>query len=121
MTILPENDELVALTQLAPATIDSVHVGVPATIRFTAAKAAGSPTVPGTVAYVSADALADAEGQTYFEARVQLDEAALADLSGVTPVAGMPVEVSLTIGERRAGDYFVEPLLRRLGRAMREQ
>ena len=121
MTILPENDELVALTQLNPSTIDSVQVGVPAQIRFTAAKSAGSPIVPGTVSYVSADALADAEGKTYFEARVELDADALADLAGVTPVAGMPVEVSLTIGERRAGDYFVEPLLRRLGRAMREE
>lgn len=121
MTILPENDELVVLTQLHPSTIDSVHVGVPAQVRFTAVKTAGSPIVSGTVVYVSADALEDASGETYFEARVALDAPALADLAGVTPVAGMPVEVSLTIGERRAGDYFVEPLLRRLGRAMREE
>ncbi len=121
MTILPANDELVVLTQLHPSAIDSIHVGVPAQVRFVAVKKAGSPIVAGTVSYVSADALEDAAGETYFEARVTLDAPALADLAGVAPVAGMPVEVSLTIGERRAGDYLVEPLLRRLGRAMHEE
>ena len=121
MTILPENDELVVLMQLHPSAIDSIHIGVPAQVRFIAVKKAGSPIVAGTVSYVSADALEDAAGETYFEARVTLDISTLSALPGVTPVAGMPVEVSLVIGERRAGDYFVEPLLRRLGRAMREE
>lgn len=121
MTILPENDELVALTQLDPSTIDSVHVGGPARVRFTAYKKAGAPIVPGTVSYISADALTDDAGEQYFEARVTLDGEALADLDGVALMAGMPVEVSLTAGERRAGDYFVEPLLRRFGRAFREE
>ncbi|PZX17132.1 HlyD family secretion protein [Palleronia aestuarii] len=121
MTILPENDELVALAQLHPSAIDSVQIGVPAQVRFVAAKKAGSPIVPGTVSYVSADALTDDAGETYFEARVALDPEAVAALDDVVPLAGMPVEVSLTIGERRAGTYLVEPLLRRIGRAMREE
>jgi HlyD family secretion protein len=33
----------------------------------------------------------------------------------------MPVEVAIQTGERRAGDYFVEPIARRFGRAMREE
>ena len=33
----------------------------------------------------------------------------------------MPVEVAIQTGERRAGDYFVEPLLRHFGRALREE
>lgn len=121
MTILPENDELIALSQLHPSAIDSVQVGGPARVRFTAYKKAGSPIVPGTVSYVSADALVDDAGEQYFEARVVLDKDAVADLHDVALLAGMPVEVSLTIGERRAGDYFVEPLLRRFGRAFREE
>ncbi len=122
MTILPENDELVVLTQLHPSTIDSVHVGGPAQVRFTAVKKAGSPIVSGTVSYVSADALVDAAGETYFEARVALDARSRRRPRRRRPRSpGMPVEVSLTIGERRAGDYLVEPLLRRLGRAMREE
>ena len=121
MTILPENDELVALTRLPPSAIDSVAVGGPAWVRLTAFKKANAPLVPGTVSYVSADALTTQDGETYFEARVTLDHEAVAALDGITLVAGMPLEVSLTIGERRAGDYFVEPLLRRFGRAFHEE
>jgi HlyD family secretion protein len=121
MTILPENDELVALTRLDPSAIDSVRIGGPARIRFTAYRTAGSPIVPGTIAYVSADALEDQNGETYFEARVTLDDGAMDDLDGIALLAGMPVEVSLTIGERRAGDYLLEPMLRRFARAFREE
>lgn len=121
LTILPEEDTLVALTRLPPSAIDSIAVGGPAEVRLTAFKRADAPIVPGIVSYVSADALTNQDGETYFEARVTLDEDAVAALEGVTLVAGMPLEVSLTVGERRAGDYFVEPLLRRFGRAFHEE
>jgi HlyD family secretion protein len=121
MTILPEDDELVALTQLPPAAIDSVHPGGFAEVRLTAYKRADAPLVPGTVTFVSADALEGEDGETYFEARVALDAEALAQHEGIVLSAGMPVEVSLTIGERRAGDYLLEPVLRHLRRAFREE
>ena len=70
---------------------------------------------------IMADALTDEAGEAYFEARVTVDPAAVADLPGIALLPGMPVEVTLTIGERRAGAYFVEPLLRRFGRALREE
>jgi HlyD family secretion protein len=121
MTILPEDDELVALTQLPPTAIDSVRPGGPAEVRLTAYKRADAPLVPGTVTFVSADALESEDGETYFEARVTLDAEALAEHEGIVLSAGMPVEVSLTIGERRAGDYLLEPMLRHLRRAFREE
>lgn len=121
MTILPENDDLVALTQLPPAAIDTVHPGGPAQVRLTAYKRSNAPLVPGTVSYVSADSLVDESGNTYFEVRVTPDPDALEALDDVAITAGMPVEVSLTIGERRAGDYLLEPLLRHFRRAFREE
>ncbi len=121
MTILPENDELVALTQLPPSAIDSVRVGGPAEVRLSAYKRADAPLIPGTVSYVSADALEGKNGETYFEARVTLDPEALAEHEEIAVTAGMPVDVSLIIGERRAGDYLLEPVLRHLRRAFREE
>ncbi len=121
MSILPENDELVALTQLPPSAIDSVRVGGPAEVRLSAYKRADAPLIPGVVSYVSADALTDDNGETYFEARVVLDPEALAEHEEVAVTAGMPVDVSIVIGERRAGDYLLEPILRHLRRAFREE
>jgi HlyD family secretion protein len=122
MDILPDGDRLVVETRLPPEAIDTVHVGRRAKVRLTAVKRAIAPVVPGAVIYVSADLLEDErDGATYFDARVGLDPAAVDALDGVALTAGMPVEVAITTGERRAGDYLLEPITRHLGRAMREE
>ncbi len=123
MEIVPDGDRLIAEARLPPDAIDTVHVGRTARVRLTAYKRAKAPTVMGEVIYVSADLLQDErDGSTYFEARVALDPADIATLaSDVTLTAGMPVEVAIQTGARRAGDYFLEPLLRHFGRALREE
>ena len=122
MEILPRDDRLVALVKLPPDAIDTVHVGQPARLQLTAYKRSTAPKVTGEVSYVSADLLEDEQtGDAYFEGRVTLDPDSVAELDGVLLTAGMPVEVSLTIGERRAGDYLLEPILRHFRRAFREE
>ncbi|MBL3570285.1 hypothetical protein BV509_18485 [Rhodovulum sulfidophilum] len=122
MEILPRDDQLVALVKLPPDAIDTLHRGVPAKVRLTAFKRSDAPTVTGAVSYVSADLLEDPQtGASYFEARVTLDPDSVTELDGVALTAGMPVEVTLTIGERRAGDYLLEPILRHFRRAFNEE
>lgn len=122
MEILPRDDRLVALVKLPPDAIDTVHVGQPARLQLTAYKRSTAPKVTGEVTYVSADILEDDQtGEGYFEGRVALDPDSVAELDGVLLTAGMPVEVSLTIGARRAGDYLLEPILRHMRRAFREE
>ncbi len=123
MEIIPDGDRLIAEARLDPDTIDTVHVGREARVRLTAYKRAKAPTIMGEVIYVSADLLEDPrDGSTYFEARVALDPAEVAHLAdGITLTAGMPVEVAIQTGARRAGDYFLEPLFRHFHRALREE
>lgn len=122
MDILPDTDALVVKTRVAPESIDTVYVGRPASVKLTAYPRARSPVVLGEVTYVSADRLEDAhDGTPYFDVRVTLDPASLAELPGITLSAGMPVEVAIETGERRAGDYILAPLLRRLDNALREE
>ena len=122
MDIVPDGDPLVVETRLPPEAIDTVHVGRKAQVRLTAYPRANAPVLDGEVTYVSADLLEDArDGSAYFDARVSLDRAALAARPDVTLTSGMPVEVAIQTGERRAGDYFLEPIVRRFGRAMREE
>ena len=99
-----------------------MHVGRKAQVRLTAYRRSDAPVLDGEVTYVSADLLTDTrDGSAYFDARVSLDRAGLKDRPDVTLSSGMPVEVAIQTGERRAGDYFVEPIMRRFGRAMREE
>jgi len=123
MEIVPDGDRLIVEARLPPDAIDTVHVGRQARVRLTAYKRAKAPTIFGEVIYVSADLLNDErDGSTYFEARVSLDADEIAELGGdVSLTAGMPVEVAIQIGERRAGDYFLEPLFSHFRRALREE
>ena len=122
MEIVPDGDPLVAEVRLPPDAIDTVHVGRSAQVRLTAYRRAQSPLIDGEVTYVSADLLEDErDGSNYFSARVSLDLSALETMPDVLVTSGMPVEVSIRTGERRAGDYFLEPVLRHFRRALREE
>ena len=122
MDIVPDGDPLVVETRLPPEAIDTVHVGRKAQVRLTAYRRADAPVLDGEVIYVSADlSRIRATAQSYFDARVSLDRAGLKGRPDVTLSSGMPVEVAIQTGERRAGDYFLEPIVRRFGRAMREE
>jgi HlyD family secretion protein len=122
MEILPDADALVIQVRLPPESIDTVHVGRKARVRLTAYRRATAPTIDGEVTYVSADLLEEPrDGSRYFEARVRLDPAALEQQPDIALAAGMPVEVAIQTGERRAGDYLLEPILRHLRKAMRDE
>ncbi|HEY0212715.1 MAG TPA: HlyD family type I secretion periplasmic adaptor subunit [Paenirhodobacter sp.] len=120
MEILPETDALQISARLPPDAVDTVRPGKPARVTLTAFRQRLAPVIAGTVSYVSADQLTDPDGKSYFEARITLnpDDIAAQDL---TLGAGMPVEVSIRTGERRAADYLLGPFLRHMGRAMREE
>jgi multidrug efflux pump subunit AcrA (membrane-fusion protein) len=76
----------------------------------------------GQVIHVSADQLIDPRtGEPYFASRIKVDAEALADLEGVKLQPGMPAEIMIVTGERRAIDYFLGPLSDRMRRAFREQ
>ncbi|MTE01139.1 HlyD family type I secretion periplasmic adaptor subunit [Paracoccus sp. YIM 132242] len=122
MEIVPDTDALVIQARLPPESIDTVHVGRTARVRLTAYRRAVAPTIDGKVTYVSADLLEEPrDGSRYFEARIVLDAAELKDNPDIALTAGMPVEVAIQTGERRAGDYLLEPILRHLRKAMRDE
>ena len=122
MEILPDADALVVQVRLPPESIDTVYVGRKARVRLTAYRRATAPMINGEVTYVSADLLEEPrDGSRYFEARVRLDPAALEQQPDIALMAGMPVEVAIQTGERRAGDYLLEPILRHLRKAMRDE
>lgn len=122
MEIVPDSDLLVIQIRLPPESIDTVQQERPARVRLTAYRRAMAPVLDATVTFVSPDLVEDPrDGSTYFDARVSLDPDGLAaQPSWVRLSAGMPVEVSISTGERRAGDYLLEPILRHLRHALDE-
>jgi HlyD family secretion protein len=122
LDIVPLDDNMIVEAHVNPNDIDVVRLGLPAFVRLTAYKQRRVPPIEGTVIYVSADKLIDQRnGDPYFIARVRLLPQSLAALKHVELYPGMPAEVMMVTGERRALDYFVAPITDSMRRAFREE
>jgi HlyD family secretion protein len=121
MDIVPSNDTLVVEAKIRPADIDAMREGLPAKVWLSAYKRIEVPPVPGKVITVSADRLEDARtGEPYFSSRIEVDATSLRGLPTVKLQPGMPAEVSVVVAERRAINYFLDPLTMRIDRAFNE-
>ncbi|HEY0837797.1 MAG TPA: HlyD family type I secretion periplasmic adaptor subunit [Azospirillum sp.] len=122
LDIVPQDDALLIEAKVQPTDIDVVHVGLKAYVTLSAYKQRKVPPVEGEVVYVSADTVTDpATGNAWFIARVRLAPGALDDLPNVALAPGMPADVSIVLGERRAIDYLLSPLTDNMHRAFREE
>jgi HlyD family secretion protein len=122
LDIVPLEDELVIETMIEPHDIDSVHVGAAVNVRLTAYKQKSVPVIEGTLTYVAADRQIDPRtGAPFYPGRVTLSSEALDRLSRVDLYPGMPTEVMILTGKRRALDYFLSPITDGLSHAFREE
>jgi HlyD family secretion protein len=122
MDIVPVDDELIVESRVDPSDIDVVRPGLPAQVRLSAYKASWSPMIEGMVQYVSADMLSDQRtGNPYFLARIQLSAESLAEHKDIQPTPGMPANVMIVTGSRRAIDYFLGPITDRMRNSFHEE
>lgn len=120
--IVPTDSDLVVDAQVDPNHIDSVRVGLPAVLRFSAFNRRTTPELYGTVARVSPDAFVDEQNKrSYYKAEVVMNEGEVAKLEGKKLVAGMPVEVFIQTGERTPLNYLIKPVADYFHRAAREE
>jgi HlyD family type I secretion membrane fusion protein len=121
LEVVPTNETLTLDARVQPTDIDVVHPGQSAQVHLTAFKQRRTPAIDATVINVSADRLTDPKtGEAYFLARVQPQPGALERLEHVDLYPGMPAEVLIATGKRRAIDYFLSPLQDSMSRALIE-
>ncbi|HKY01737.1 MAG TPA: HlyD family type I secretion periplasmic adaptor subunit [Burkholderiales bacterium] len=108
----------------APMRVDDVaHVrlGAEVDVRLTAYKQRITPTVMGTVVYISADRLSDkATNEPYYRTHVSITPEALKEAGDLQLLAGMPAEIYIKTSDRSVLDYWMEPITAYLRRAWRE-
>ncbi|MEZ5586106.1 MAG: HlyD family type I secretion periplasmic adaptor subunit [Sedimenticolaceae bacterium] len=111
MDIVPEDEVLIVEARVQPIDIDALKPGMPAQITLTAYSQRKTPPVAGRLQQVSADRLDDPKtGESYYQAFVEIDKAALAELTDVSLYPGMPVSVQFISGERTPLDYLLSPI-----------
>ena len=121
LELVPSEDRLLVEVRVEPQDIDNVAIGQQAEVRILAFKQRTTPTLKGSVTYVSADALTNTQtNATYYLARVQVLDASLKRLNGQELQPGMPAEVMIQTGERTALAYMLQPIIDSMNRAWRE-
>jgi len=79
-------------------------------------------TIPGTVTFVSSDAVQDEKRGLVFQARVKLDKPALrVDERDVSLTPGMAVTAEIATARRRVIDFFLDPVRKITGEALIER
>jgi HlyD family type I secretion membrane fusion protein len=120
LDIVPKNDELMIEAQVRPSDIDGVKTGLVADLRFPGFNSTEIPRLKGAVTRVSADRLTAASGNPYFLVRVQVSDAELARLDGLSLMPGMPAEVLINKNERTLLHYLLSPIAHGVWTAFRE-
>lgn len=122
MYIVPGDQPLQVSARIDPIDVDQVFPGQPVSLMFTTFSRRTTPEVAGKLVRVSADAVTDqATGETYYEAVVAPDPAALEALPDLTLLPGMPVEAFLKTEDRTPLAYLTHPLTVYFTRAFREE
>lgn len=121
LEIVPEHEALTIEARIDPLDVDVVHAGQAAQIRLSAFKPRRTPPIDATVLDVSADRLTDPKTNApYFVAHVRPVPGAVERLDHVALHPGMPADVLIATGKRRAIDYFMAPLQDAMAYALTE-
>jgi protease secretion system membrane fusion protein len=120
MEIVPEGGSLIVEAEVPPASVDKVHAGLQADLRFSAFNQNTTPVVPGVIKLVGADKLKNPANTDYYLAQVEITPEGVGLLGANRIQAGMPVEVVVKTGERSFMTYLLKPLADRFARSFKE-
>jgi HlyD family type I secretion membrane fusion protein len=121
LDVVPDNIELIIEGRIRPEDINYVTVGAEADVRLTSFRQRITPTVTGSVIYVSADRMEDrVDRMVYYVVHVRVTPEALAKAGDLRLQAGMPAEVFIKTEARSALLYVLDPISGFLQRSLRE-
>jgi HlyD family type I secretion membrane fusion protein len=120
-SIVPQEERLVVEAQITPIDVDTVRIGMPASIRLSHAAASTTPILEGAVERISPDRMTDQRtGAPYFIARIAFSADELTRHGPLRLQPGMQAEVLIRRGERSFASYLARPLADRLAKSIRE-
>lgn len=120
--IVPAEDRLIIDAQLPPGDIGYVRAGQAAKIRLASGDAAKFGDLIGQVERVSPDTLVTEDGRPYYKVRLLTDKSYFQDRNlRYDLFPGMQVVASIQTGSRTVMEYILDPLIGRLGDALRER
>lgn len=120
--IVPADDRLIIDAQLPPQDIGYVRKGQAAKVTLASADAQKFGDIKGTVDTVSPDTLVTEDGQPFYKVRILTDQSYFEDGKlRYDLFPGMQVMASIQTGSRTVMEYILDPLIGRMGDALRER
>lgn len=122
LDLVPVTEQYVVEARIQTQDINSVYLGQPADIRFSAFDQRTTPSIEGEVIHVSADSLLDEKtGMHYYLTRVKVTEQGSKSLETLRLKPGMPAEVMLRRQSRTFLSYLMKPLADSFTRSFKEK
>ncbi|MEO5346784.1 MAG: HlyD family type I secretion periplasmic adaptor subunit [Magnetococcus sp. YQC-9] len=120
--IMPLDDSLLIEAQIRPADIAFLHPGQKTMVKFTAYDFSIYGGLGGLLEQISADAIANEKGESYFKILVRTQKNHLGTDQHVLPIIpGMVATIDIMTGKKTVLDYLLKPILRAKANALREK
>lgn len=122
LEIVPTQDRLVVEAKIDPMDIGHVAVGMPATVKITTYDFVRYGGLEGRVVSVGADIEQGEQGEQFFTAEIETDNAYLERDGRRYPIQpGMQATVDIHLGEKTVLDFLIQPVLKMRYEAFRER
>lgn len=119
--IVPNDDTLVLEAKVLPADIGFLYPGLQAKVKFTAYDFSIYGGLDATLISLSADTITDAEGHSFYIARLQTHKNALGtEEKPLYLMPGMTASVDIIVGKHSILDYILKPIIKTKELALRE-
>lgn len=120
-SIVPQQERLVVEARVSPAEVNTLRLGMQATVRLVHAAGSMTPTIEGEVERIAPDSVVNPDaGTIYFPIRVAISAQERVKQQELRLQSGMQVEVMIRRGERTAASYILRPILDRFSKSLRE-
>lgn len=119
MELVPMDDQLMVEAKVSPRDIAFLHPGQAAVVKLTAYDFAIYGGLEAVVEHISADAITDERGNSYYLVRVRTESVGFGDDLPVIP--GMMAQVDIMTGKKTLLEYMLKPILRAKSYALTER
>ena len=120
--IVPADDQLVVEARVRPADIGFVKIGQKARVKLTAYDYSIFGSMEGRVSQITADAVQNEKGESFFLARIETTTTALEALDRkLAIIPGMQAQIDIITGSKTVLTYLTKPLVGVKDNAFRER
>ncbi|MEM9468858.1 MAG: HlyD family type I secretion periplasmic adaptor subunit [Pseudomonadota bacterium] len=120
--VVPKDDKLLVEARVNPKDIAFIASGDEAVVKITAYDFSVYGGLRGNVVFISADAVTNEEGESFYVIQVETQDAALERRGEILPIIpGMITSVDILTGKKTVMEYLLKPFIKTLNEAMNER